>query len=87
VQLVKLALNAVTQNDKDFMEAIHLYPLNSALGESRNDMHPEEEKTHISACDEIRTRDIQPVPPQDIIQTVSWTPLMTTTAEDNIETG
>lgn len=68
------------------MEAIHLYPLNSALGESRSDMHPEEE-THISACDEIRTRGIQPVPPQYIIQTVRWTPLVTTTAEDNIETG
>jgi hypothetical protein len=86
VQLVKLALNAVMQNDKDIMEAIHLYPLNSALGDSRSDMHSEEE-TNISACDGIRTRDIQPVPCQDIIQTVRWTPVMTTTAEDNIEIG
>lgn len=85
MQLVKLALNAVTQNDKDFMEAIHLYPLNSVLGKSRSDMHSEE--TNISACDGIRTRDIQPVPPQDIIQTVRWTPSMTTVAEYNIEIG
>jgi len=86
VQLVKLALNAAMQNDKDFMEAIHLYPLKSALGESRSDMHSEE-KTNISACDGIRTRDIQPVLRQDIIQTVRWTPVMTTPAEDNIEIG
>ena len=31
------------QNDKDFMEAVHLYPLKSALGESRSDMHSKEE--------------------------------------------
>jgi len=52
--MVKLALNAVMKNDKDFMEAIHLYPLKSALGESRSDMHSQEE-TNISACDGIRT--------------------------------
>jgi hypothetical protein len=74
------------QNDKDFMEAIHLYPSNSALGESRSDMHAEEE-TNISACDGIRTRDIQLEPRHDIIQTVRSTPVMTTTAENNIEIG
>jgi hypothetical protein len=74
------------QNDKDFMEAINLYPLNSTLGENRSDMHSEEE-TNISACNGIRTRDILPVPRQDIIQTVKSTPVMTTTVEDNMEIG